>query len=387
MARMRRAGRPLAAGLRWVWLPVAVLSFGSCSGSGPSPHSLEVDRVSIPDVPNCGDCEVSLTRGMTLQDPGGRAGLADEPLSIVRAANGQIFLASMGLQPLIFDADGVFVGFLGERGEGPGEFSGVRTFMLSGDSVVSYDVGLMRRSVWTEDGEFLTSSPALRYGFGTAVRSADGGLVISEVLSSDGMAGLPFHQFGSDGEWERSFGPDSRLQRGGDPAEVKRVLAGGSDSTFWAVRQHEYEVELISLAGQVLKVFDRETHWFPGDAPVTRVNLETPVSPRVRSVAVDPVTGYLWVLANVADEEWRSGVGEPARDRFGLEHIPVLDHDKVYDSVLEVLDPSGDGAVVATLRLDDYFFTLTSDLQLVSYSEDARDVPVIQFYSISLTGL
>lgn len=366
-------------------LPTVSLAFGACADADSPPPPVEVDRVSSAGVPLCESCSITLTPEFTLQDPEGRAGLTDEPLSIARTSDGTMFVASMGLEPLRFRADGLFLGFLGERGEGPGEFTGVRSFMTSGDSVISYDVGLRRRSVWTQDGEFVASSPAPRYGFGTAVETTDGGLIISETLSPRGLAGLPFHRFDPHGEWEGSFGPDTQLQRGDETAHIKRVLAPDSDSTFWAVRQHEYEIELVSQDGQVLKVFDRDAEWFPDGTPVTRLNLETPISPMVRAVAVEQETGYLWTLSNLADEEWRSGVGEPTADRYGLEHTPVLDHSKLYDSILEVFDPTGDGAVVATLRLDDYFFAMTSDLQLVSYSEDERDVPVIQFYSASLS--
>lgn len=57
----------------------------------------------------------------------------------------------------LFDANGNFLRSLGRRGEGPGEFQSLTRIWSAGDSVIAFDVGLNRSSVYTLGGEFVRS--------------------------------------------------------------------------------------------------------------------------------------------------------------------------------------------------------------------------------------
>lgn len=74
-------------------------------------------------------------------------------------SSGSLIVANAGARELrIFDADGVFVGTVGRRGQGPGEYqhlTGVELFAQ--DSLVVFDRDLRRLSIFSPSGQFLRS--------------------------------------------------------------------------------------------------------------------------------------------------------------------------------------------------------------------------------------
>lgn len=78
----------------------------------------------------------------------------------VLLGNGGLALANTGTQEvLLFSADGSSVTRIGGQGEGPGEFSGITTLLSSDAGFLAYDSRLARLTEFSEDGEFLTSTP------------------------------------------------------------------------------------------------------------------------------------------------------------------------------------------------------------------------------------
>lgn len=76
------------------------------------------------------------------------------PAAVAAAADGTVYVADSGAHHIkVFSADGTWRRTLGEQGQGPGEFTGVRLLTIAGGSLVAYDTRNDRFSVWTLDGE------------------------------------------------------------------------------------------------------------------------------------------------------------------------------------------------------------------------------------------
>ena len=54
----------------------------------------------------------------------------------------------------VFDANGRFLRYIGRRGRGPGEFEGLETIGLRGDSLWTFDRALQRLTLFTPSGEY-----------------------------------------------------------------------------------------------------------------------------------------------------------------------------------------------------------------------------------------
>jgi hypothetical protein len=124
--------------------------------------------------------------------------------------DGGVAVANGGSEEVrIFSADGRHVGNLGRRGRGPGEFSGLYVLEQLADSLITFDLGNARVSVWTKDlsvarsysmNQAGTRVPdivigVLREGEVIAVRPGRDltpGLVVESVLIS---------RYGVDGDW------------------------------------------------------------------------------------------------------------------------------------------------------------------------------------------
>lgn len=78
----------------------------------------------------------------------------------VLLGNGGLAVANTGAsEVLLLAGDGSLAGRVGGEGEGPGEFSSVTTLLASDAGFLAYDARLARLTEFSEEGEFLTSSP------------------------------------------------------------------------------------------------------------------------------------------------------------------------------------------------------------------------------------
>lgn len=145
---------------------VAALAGLGCSASDTrTPSTLTRDSAGIVIVENARS-GWDIDAGWTVsEEPILRIGLQDGPpeyqlyraSSAIRLADGRIVVANGGTNELRFygpDGRHLFSG--GRTGEGPGEFRDLqRVWLVSGDSLLAYDFGPTRLSVFTLDGEFV----------------------------------------------------------------------------------------------------------------------------------------------------------------------------------------------------------------------------------------
>jgi hypothetical protein len=162
---------------------------------------LEAQTVTVPSERSCPTCSIVVTTVGTLG--GARASeLAPAlPVSAVLTASGVLWVAFDfdGEPPWLFKPSGEFLRTIGREGKGPGEFSGtLRVASARGDSVMVYDQGNARISVYAASGVAGRSLSAGGFAADAAVMTANGEFVLAADLSVPARVGLPLHRIAAE---------------------------------------------------------------------------------------------------------------------------------------------------------------------------------------------
>jgi len=177
------------------------LTAGACGGDpAPSPgmEVLRADSAGV-EIVTLRVVEDELPHHVAVSEPeveigvpsGEAAYLMDHVTGVARLTDGRIVVLDRGWRELRFyDDTGRFQGSAGRAGEGPGEFrSPGRLALLPGDSLVVFDRGLQRMSVFTDWGDFVRSHPVAPpevFGTWEAEGLTDGGdLLITTFVGDD----------------------------------------------------------------------------------------------------------------------------------------------------------------------------------------------------------
>ena len=164
-------------------------------------------------------------------------------------------------------------------------------------------------------------------------------------------------------------------------------MAPSRDGGLWASFRTRYRVERFGNDGRVLTTFVRSVGWFPDRDPATPTSLaEDGPQPTVLSIVEDD-EGLLRVLIAVPAPQWQQGIGErelqPGFESAGVYHTPILDHRKVYNFVVEVIDPTK-GAVVVSHRGEGYAIGWLDNQHLATYREDDVGIPMIEVFRVEV---
>jgi hypothetical protein len=157
----------------------AILTLGSlgCSVGAEMNLATVRDSAGVIIVESSGgawqDGEVWTVASQPAVDIGVLDGAEEYQLFQVRDArrlnNGNIVVANGGIELRFYDRTGTYLSTAGRQGGGPGEFEGlgwVRPYL--GDSLLTYDYGQVRVSLWDQDGNFGRSykiNPPGDFGF------------------------------------------------------------------------------------------------------------------------------------------------------------------------------------------------------------------------------
>jgi hypothetical protein len=201
--------------------------------------------------------------------PSGEAGyLMDRVTGAVRLSDGGIAVLDAGWRELRFyDEGGRFLGSAGGAGDGPGEFrSPGRLALLPGDTLVVFDRGHQRMSVFTGRGDFVRSHPVAPgevFGIWEAEGVTDrGDLLVTTFVGEDPQ--VPGAYFapevvglfqGGEGRWtpvDSVAGTEAAIvERDGRPASA--IIPFGRKSDFAAAGEHVFVLD--GLEGRSIRVF------------------------------------------------------------------------------------------------------------------------------------
>jgi len=331
----------------------------------------------------CAECRIEILRSVALGDETG-SGTIDHSESVaVRDSRGNFIVnGNYSTFLKVFDRSGRFVRTIGREGGGPGEFRGVGAMdVLPGDTLVVFDWGTSRYSLFSAHHEFLAAGPLPLTPEQQVIAIPTGDFVFNSTMFSASEIGQPLHRVGRDGKLTLSFGSNSTVFRPDVPYLLSRAITRSRGSLLWSSLRTTYQVDLLdSRRGTTVRSLRRDVSWFPPattSVPRGRAE-EIEPKPFIFDVTEDSA-GLLWVLIGVPDPEWRRAV-TPARPG---EHAQVLDDHGYRDTLLEVIDPAK-GTVLATARMKERVSHFVSAGIVGTVLEGIDGIPRLQTWTVRL---
>lgn len=327
-------------------------------------------------APSCTTCRVELSHVRVLDAPESEP-LEDWPFSVAMDSRGRVALSIKGGAglPRVTSEGSHVLAPLGRVGSGPGEYRMPTTVVFgSGDTLSVFDPGNGRRTTLDPSNRVVTSSP---YVGGTAVVRV---LASGDVLVSH--AGRErFSVIDRRGVTVRSFGAGARVAPGRrvDTWWISNVVA----NRFWAVTGRAYQLEHWSIDGRLIARMQREVDWLTPRMTFSDGGRGAIPTAFLHDLRVDS-RGRLWTLVGVPAVDWRKGLGPVDRSR-GFDTYPQRDFARLFDTMIEVIDPST-RRLIASTRVPGYVRFLLDDQHVAALREGRDGEPVIEVRRMSLVG-
>ena len=333
------------------FLFLVLLSTQACNGSSSSDAVETHDRGAFLDMPGCSliagppsaqdevhprgktaECRIALlvSNVSLASDPAGS--VPDPAYPIVLNSRGEFLTATVSPGEIaLWRPDGEFSRLISRQGEGPGEIMGRPQFLMDRwDSLHVRHAGGFRWSVFDPDFAYARIVQG-RIGISNhkqTVFCPDG-----SAITSTAYLGVPRSRYlfevvsRSTGEVVGGFGnpgPEETLPR--------RLMALGSDTSFWAMPTHRYRAEEWACSGELLRIVECENDWFlREDDSIWDPTKEADLQAEVRDFYFDGTLGLLWVLVLLPDPEAPPFEPSPlgySQSQFG----------NLFDLILEVID-------------------------------------------------
>ena len=339
LARMIPRG-PRRPPFRIVLLCVVI---AGCAAEGPPPET------SGPCPP--GDCQIELEHVVRITD-------ADEPgilpttiVWIQETEAGTFVSASFdGTEIAEFGPDGRLTGVIGRAGEGPGEFRRLHTLIPGpGDTLFAPDFGQGRISMFGPDRAPAGTLPMPFFAAPDLVMP-DGSLLVAAQIRRGETIGYPMHVVDREGRVVRSFGTDEPQYSPDLNHILTREVALGQDGKIWAMAPARYLLERWDPStGEQLQSTRIPSDWF-----WFRESIEPYIDGTVRPPPLveglwEDEDGLVWIIVHDAAADW----APPPPPRTNEEEpFDLQEHDRLFDSVIEVVDP-GSGRVLASRRFSE----------------------------------
>lgn len=335
----------------------------------------QVDAQATTPVPSdlaCPTCTIRVDAVVTIGRDDDRLG--SRPYAVRRDSRGRYHMVapeSNPSVPLVFSARGGFLRELGREGAGPGEFrDAIALEITRGDTIHVFDRGNARLSVLDPGMREVRTSP-IPPSTNTAIVLPTGTVVVNAAVGEPDRIGHPFHRLDQDGNYTGYFGADAGSPvQPGDIAGTVRWMTPALGNKFWSLNYaRSYTLELWDADGTLLKRITRDADWFAPYDRATSLAPRNPPQSRGMGVWYDQRVGLLWTIMHVADPRWRDGTG-PLRRAHGEEYLPIHDMQRVYDTIVEVIDVNTN-RVLARRRFD-----MTIDLPIgAGLFAGARETP------------
>lgn len=271
---------------------------------------------------------------------------------------------------------GAYLGELGRRGSGPGEFGSVRIIRaLASGELLAVDVANSRISWWTPGRPQPRKEETIVGGdWFDAVPWLGDTVLFSARYLNEAAVGFPLH-LSSSRHVVASFGTDRPHLEVGNWTESIRRLSSPSHGCWWAIPfDRQYVVHCFSSNRRLARQFELRPAWFKRWPLHQAQNHDD----RVGGCRAKVYTNA-WALE--ADEAGRVWVAflTPSADyakKAPCVHRPIGRLGDYMDMPIEVLD-GRTGTLLASSTLREVVVTISTDGRIVTYDEDANGEPVI----------
>jgi len=280
-------------------------------------------------------------------------------------------------QVLLFDLKtGSYLGQLGRRGSGPGEFGRVRVVRaLASGELLTVDIANARVAWWTPSQRQPRKEESM-VGvdwFDAVPWLGDTLLFTARYLPQD-AAGYPLH-LSINRHIAASFGTDRPHLEVGNWTEFIRRLSSPSQGCWWAIPfDRQYVIQCFDSHRKPVRQFERDPSWF-ARWPLHQARNH---DERVGDCRPKAYTNAWALEADEAGRVWVAFV-TPSKDyahRAPCVRSPIGRLGDYMDMPLEVFDGRS-GRLLASSTLKAIVVTISTDGRIVTYDEDANDEPVI----------
>ncbi len=338
---------------------MAVLLFGPVFGgvlpaSGQSESNGIPPAVQVPVALGCKQCRLVVHAPSVVVASDATIAFADMPSGLFRHPAGSFLVTqgNTGGVPLLFSSNGKAIREIGTMGSGPGEYTGaMRIAFGPGDSSAIVDNRLRRVSVLDRDWRYVRS-------FRIDGQPSDlawlpnGDFVVGGPIATASQIGYPLHVLRADGTPKASLGYGNKAIVSHATAEGSRLVQAAGPSDFYAMTVIE-RLELERWSGTRL-----QKRWVLGSPYLpdrTALAEKRPFQAILSSFWVGPEE-ILYLLMVVPRKTWREGV-KSSRTADGEELFEIVDQDKIFETVIEIVDLKA-GRVLVRSPTERAFFGL-----------------------------
>jgi len=281
---------------------------------------------------------------------------------------------------LLFDLKtGSYLGELGRRGSGPGEFGRVRVVRaLASGELLTVDVANARVAWWTPGQRKPRKEETILGGdwFDAVPWLGDTVLFTARSLP-EAAAGYPLHLW-INRRIVPSFGADRPHLEVGNWTEFVRRLSSPSDGCWWAIPfDRRYVIQCFDSHRRPVRQIERHPSWF-ARWPLHQAQNH---AERVGGCRAKMYTDAWALEADRAGRVWVAFL-TPSKDyaaRAPCVHSPIGRPGDYMDMPLEVFDGRS-GRLLASSTLTAAVITISTDGRIVTYDEDATGEPVISVW-------
>ncbi|MEJ2203302.1 MAG: hypothetical protein P8170_04270 [Gemmatimonadota bacterium] len=278
-----------------------------------------------------------------------------------------------------------FVGTVGARGEGPGEYAIIAAVVpLPDGGLALFDSRNLRLTRLAPDHAVVAT-----YSIPVSVRQHgalllhDGTYLVSGQMIERPHFGSAAVQLDSAGRVLRYYGRDETEKEGPLRGHMvpRHVSYHERHGTVTMKRNVEYAIEVWNDDGTLNKVISRDVAWFEWPPPRTPgvhgIGPGSPPENVFAGIQFDEA-GRLWIVSITTPSDWQEGL-----DRRGR----VVDRSKWMDYVIEVFDIDAEATLCTKVVKDLYFPSGFAGPGVIkSYHEDLFGRPTVTFWRLSLVS-
>jgi len=324
-------------------LLAAVISTSGFAAASAQEAATRVVHESV----SCPACRIVATRVRALRS----ALNLGEPFSAVRDRSGHIVVSLQASPPVVLNVRGTILRFL-EAGRGRTDFSSPPVvFSCEHGLICALDPRAQRLYFYDSTLSCARELRSEMLPANSIVQLPNGEFVEAGVWPTPEMAGYPLHRYSTEGAWRASFGVDVPLFIDTASEGLQRSISPDGRGGFWAAHRSAWEIERWDSTLRVTLRIVRNPAWFQPYAQPHHLSPDSAPPPQLLAVIEDTAMGLVWSIARVPSTRWQSA-GVTARvTPDGRRFYAPLHPDRLYQSLIEVLDPSK-ARVVARLRIN-----------------------------------